>query len=531
MIDNYDEKELLNKIKELENENAKLQVEKEELRVKSNLKELVDDDYSKKISLNDYYLSKYIELHDEIFEKRHNLIINETSKINSNLVEKNQKLLELKNLDTQDSIEDVKAQIYELESKKEELDKKLEIKIIELNNLIKEINQKLVLAKSYVDEYYGNLIKHLGKASIESTIEYMDFVLSVVKNSFYDQNVEINNKIIKATYLNRNLEDFDKQVEIEKNEIDDKIKELSDFSIKEKIENITSEINELEIALKNNKQVEEELVSLFKEIKQKQIKEIINQISYMQIRDAENKEIANVLEELINVDFKQMLETIDTKTNAILKKEMEVKSLNLRKAQLSKVTDDYEKTSKELSDLESMFEIINKNIEQIEEYASYSMKAIESHSTYIKIYDEYTTLLTKKEVLEKDIEVLDEELTNLKSSRKEKILDPYARVLINELNEKIAKCESKIDQSNNLLDKTIESINLFATNKEETIIVNVINQKIKCEKSLPNLYKKQHSLSLIVNEKEEQLLALKKELDEYNLLEDKLGEMLDENIN
>ena len=34
MMNNYDEKTLLNKIKELENENAKLQIEKDELRKK-----------------------------------------------------------------------------------------------------------------------------------------------------------------------------------------------------------------------------------------------------------------------------------------------------------------------------------------------------------------------------------------------------------------------------------------------------------------------------------------------------------------
>lgn len=531
MMNNYDEKTLLNKIKELENENAKLQLEKDELRKKHEIQEVVDIDYSKPVSLNDYYLSKYIETHDEIFSKRYQNISNEKQKLESELTEQKELLTNLQSNDNDRSIEDIEAEIAELTFRKEDLDKLLEEKVIELNDLIKKINGKLVQAKAYVDEYYGNLVKHLGKASNESTLEYMDFVLSVVKNSFYDQNVEINDEMIKATYLNRNLEDLDKKIEIEKNEIDERIKAISDLSIKEKISACESKIEELEVSLKNNKQVEEELIQLFKEIKQKHIKEIFNQISYMQIRDAENKEIANVLEELIEVDFAQMLETIDTETNALLKKEMEVKSLKLRKAQLSKVEEEYEEFVKEVSNLESMFNSINQNIKQIEEYVSFAMKAIESHSTYTKVCDEYTTLLTKKEVLEKDIETLSDELILLKEQRKEKVLDPYARVLINELNENIALRESKIDRSKTLLEKVIDEINTFANTKEEIVLVNVINEKIKCEKHLPYLYKKQHSLMLIVEEKQEQLQKIKKELDEYNSLEDKLGEMLDENNN
>ena len=59
----------------------------------------------------------------------------------------------------------------------------------------------------------------------------------------------------------------------------------------------------------------------------------------------------------------------------------------------------------------------------------------------------------------------------------------------------------------------------------------IINQKIKCEKHLPSLYKKQHSLMLILEEKQDQLAKLKKELEEFNSLEEQLGEMLNENNN
>ena len=173
--------------------------------------------------------------------------------------------------------------------------------------------------------------------------------------------------------------------------------------------------------------------------KQKHIKEILDQISYMQIRDVVNKEIANSLEELIEIDFASMLETIDTTTSAKIKKDTEIKSLNLRKAQLEQVQTEYEECMKEVDNIEGLENTINNNITQIEEYATFAMKAIESHSNYQRIYDEYTSLVTKKDILIKEIDYIQDELIALRETRREKVLDPYARPIINELNENIEK--------------------------------------------------------------------------------------------
>ena len=271
-----------------------------------------------------------------------------------------------------------------------------------------------------------------------------------------------------------------------------------------------------------------ELEELFKEIKQKHIKEIRDQISYMKIRDVVNKEISNSLEELIEVDFASMLDTIDTTTSAKIKKETEIKSLNLRKAQLEQVQNEYDSFIEELGNIESLVETINKNITQIEEYAIYAMKAIESNTTYQKIYDEYSTLLTKKDVLEKDIENLEYELVSLRETRREKVLDPYARPIINELNENIAQRESKLDRSKSLLGKIEKDIEGYAKTKEDSTVVSVINEKVKCEKHLPDLYKKQRELLMIVEEKKDRLAELKKSLDEYDQLSEKLEALSNE---
>ena len=39
--------------------------------------------------------------------------------------------------------------------------------------------------------------------------------------------------------------------------------------------------------------------------------------------------------------------------------------------------------------LQSIYESINQNITQIEEYVTFAMKAIDSHAMYLKFYDEY----------------------------------------------------------------------------------------------------------------------------------------------
>lgn len=532
MMNNYDEntysKELLDKIKELENENAKLKVENQDLKNKVEVQELVDTDFSKPVSLNDYYLSKYLDTHDEIFKKRMKQILERSVFLKAEIAENECLLIDL-NESTQDfSNLNIEEEVEKLEMEKELLDKQMDQKVIELTDLIKRINNMLMDAKKYAVEYYENLVRHLGKASFDATIEYMDFILSVVRNSFYDQNVLINDEMNKASNLNKELEDFDKQIEIEKKAIDEKIKSLSDTSIKDQIESIENTIKDLKVELEQNEKFKDELEELFKDIKQKHIKEICDQISYMQIRDVVNKEIANSLEELIEIDFASMLETIDTLTSAKLKKETEIKSLNLRKAQLEQVQNEYDEFVSDLGNIEGLVETINQNIKQIEEYALYALKAIESNKTYQRIYDEYTTLLTKKDVLVKEIENLEYELVSLKETRREKVLDPYARPIINELNENIAQRESKLDRAKTQIEKISKDIDNYAKTKEETVVVTVINEKVKCEQHLPDLYNKQRELLMIVEEKKNHLSELKAKLDEYDLLTDKLEALSNE---
>ena len=86
MMNNYDERTLLNKISELENENAKLKVENQELKNKLEVQDLVDPDYNKPVSLNDYYLSKYLDTHDEIYKRRLNAILVKSNEIKDKLV-------------------------------------------------------------------------------------------------------------------------------------------------------------------------------------------------------------------------------------------------------------------------------------------------------------------------------------------------------------------------------------------------------------------------------------------------------------
>lgn len=535
MMNNNDEKiysqELLNKLTEIENENAKLKVENQGLKNKLEVHNLVETDINKPVSLNDYYISKYLDLHEEIFKNRILGIEDNNQKLKSEYDQIMTELDTLKQNDTELSLEDIEEEVLKLNNKKEELDKNLENKIIELTDLIKKINNMLIDAKRYAVEYYENLVRHLGKASTESTLEYMEFIISVARNSFYDQNVLINDEMTKASYLNKELEDLDKSIEIEKAKIDEEIVRISDATIKEKIEEYEQKSSELLERIEAGNKFKKELTELFKDIKQKHIKEILDQISYMQIRDVVNKEIANSLEELIEVDFSSMLETIDTTTSAKIKRDTEIKSLNLRKAQLDKVQAEYEECAEELGNIESLTDTINQNIKQIEEYSVYALKAIESHAGYQKIYDEYTVLITRKDMLIKEIETLEDELLSFRETRREKVLDPYARPIINELNEKIAQRESKIERSKIQLEKVEKDIVDYPKTKEDLMIVTVINDKIKCDKHLPSLYEKQRKLQMYVSEKLEALNELRKSLDEYDALTEKLEALENETNN
>ena len=125
MMNNYDEntysKELLDKIKELENENAKLKVENQDLKNKVEVQELVDTDFSKPVSLNDYYLSKYLDTHDEIFKKRMKQILERSVFLKAEIAENECLLIDL-NESTQDfSNLNIEEEVEKLEMEKERL--------------------------------------------------------------------------------------------------------------------------------------------------------------------------------------------------------------------------------------------------------------------------------------------------------------------------------------------------------------------------------------------------------------------------
>ena len=100
--------------------------------------------------------------------------------------------------------------------------------------------------------------------------------------------------------------------------------------------------------------------------------------------------------------------------------------------------------------------------------------------------------------------------------------------IINELNENIAQRESKLDRAKTQIEKISKDIDNYAKTKEETVVVTVINEKVKCEQHLPDLYNKQRELLMIVEEKKNRLSELKAKLDEYDLLTDKLEALSNE---
>ena len=82
-----------------------------------------------------------------------------------------------------------------------------------------------------------------------------------------------------------------------------------------------------------------------------------------------------------------------------------------------------------------------------------------------------------------------------------------------------------------ILEKLEREIELYPKTKEEIIVVSVICEKIKCEKHLPDLYQKQRELTMAVEDKKDHLAQLKKSLDEYDALSEKLSELENESNN
>lgn len=527
-----DEQEaLIELINNLKNQITHLSIENEELKKRLELYG-ISSNFSKPLSLTEYYLGKYLDLNETVLRSRLDKINQERNAVQK---EYNKLYALEETLNKSVSLEQLNSKCETLEEEIKTLTNESNYLISEQNHqieeLINEINNELEKVSQYTKEYYGNLLQHLGKASISSTMEYFDFVISVVQNSLYDQNVEI---IEKMNFVNSKVSQLEQLMKTYQNSIDQKNNQLE--QLKEQITNnnlqeVSVRLDELEVIIQNYIASEKELIDLFKDIKQKHIKEICNKINYLQIMEASNKEIANEIDVLIEVDYPLVLESIDTTSNAQWKRINELEKLKNRKIELEKIQHQYEEALAEYNQLQSIYESINQNITQIEEYVTFAMKAIDSHAMYLKFYDEYMALVTSEEVLVKDIEKLELEIANLKATRREKMIDPYARPLINELNENIAIRESKVERSKALLDNTRRELEEMAKSKEETILLNVIKEKLYCEKHLPDLYNRQHELMQAIDEKYGILQDLKDSLSEYEEIENKIGELLDESDN
>lgn len=196
--------QLLKDIEKLKEENLFL---KEEIRrLNSRLTGLNSTNTQVNINspLVDYYINRYLEIHDYVLNARISILDEDIQKTENNYEELTSR---------EDMLEEIAKRNQNLTIQIEELDEK-----IKQNNQSLE-NEKAtfqIIANKVTDlennlyyatlDYYNNLVSKLSIGNVYETLEYMNFVIDVLKYTLYDEVVkyldDAKNALIKLDDLN-----------------------------------------------------------------------------------------------------------------------------------------------------------------------------------------------------------------------------------------------------------------------------------------------------------------------------------------
>ncbi|MFR5891479.1 MAG: hypothetical protein ACLUG4_03070 [Bacilli bacterium] len=309
--------QLLKDIEKLKEENLFL---KEEIRrLNSRLTGLNSTNTQVNINspLVDYYINRYLEIHDYVLNARISILDEDIQKTENNYEELTSR---------EDMLEEIAKRNQNLTIQIEELDEK-----IKQNNQSLE-NEKAtfqIIANKVTDlennlyyatlDYYNNLVSKLSIGNVYETLEYMNFVIDVLKYTLYDEVVkyldDAKNALIKLDDLNileYEVKNQNITYENEKKVLSESIEVISFEETEKKLDALAYEIT-------TKKTTRSELLELFENLKKQNVKSIKDEIKHLQILEYTNQQIALKMDDIV-LNYKNNLSSVDTSSNILLNK-------------------------------------------------------------------------------------------------------------------------------------------------------------------------------------------------------------------
>lgn len=514
MIDNYEE----NNVQNFEDERVNTLEDQQ-------LKETMNPTKS---TLIDYYLGRYFEIHNYTINARISKIEEEIKRCQDDY----QKLML-----REDHLEEIASRNNEIKEKMAQIDLEIEQNnqyFLEKQNdfqekaqLVTEKENRLYLS---CNDYYQNILAKLYQNNMNDTIEYVEFVLDVLRYTAYKEVVSYLQDAKVALSIFDELNEI--ELHIKKRNLDlSKEKEtlangLETISYEETEKKLDALVDEIT----NKKTSKKELIILFNNLKKRNVKTITDEIRHFQILEYNQQQIALKMDEIV-LDFKNKLAVVDTTSNIQFTKELKLKKLKEQLQNLQPVKDEYEKTNDEYNQLLSMHQTIQNNINDIEEFISHAKKVIEVSQDFKQVVKHFADLKTKQNAYETNYDSLKIRLNNLVESRKSKLNDPYGRAELARIDEELKKVQESLSTFNSellLLNK--EMVQLKET-EQDAKVISIYEDYTNCEEQLSKLYEQQREFGSIVNDKYVYLSNLKLKVGKYDELANQIEELENENNN
>jgi hypothetical protein len=487
-----------------------------------NLKETMNPTKS---PLIDYYISRYFEIHDYVIEARLSRIDEEILKCQNDyqdLMSREDHLAEIasRNKEIQEKIEQIDLEIKQNKAyfmeKQNDFSIKAESVTAKENNLLISCN-----------DYYQNILSKLSQNNFQDTMEYVEFVLDVLKYTSYN---EVVTYLAEARIALKQLDELnDLEVQVKKKNMD-LIQEKE--TISSGLETISFEETEkkldaLAYEITNKKKSKEELANLFSKLKKQNVKNITDEIRHFQILEYNQQQIAMKMDEMV-LDYKNSLAVVDTSSNILFMKELKLKKLHEQLEVLQPLKDEYESINDEYNQLVSMHQTISRNINDIEEFISQSKKVIEVSQDFKQVVKHYSDIKNKKAAYESNYSTLRVRLSHLVESRKSKLNDPYGKIELIKIDEEIKNVQESLESFNNELLSLNNELCQLKDTEQDFRVIAIYDDYTNCEEQLPTLYEQQREFSVIVNDKYVQLSNLKLKVAKYDEIANQIEELENE---
>ena len=478
-----------------------------------------------------FYKRKYLEMFDEVYNNRLDLIAGEIANIEHDIEKysaEEQKLniredANKENLEEQAKIEKELADKYiQLEETRFSYDNKI--------TAIQNEAIKLYMIYSDYIEKYRELLTEYEIASIDQDT-FLFSIYDVVKKVItegYQISVELRQKEMEVTATinleEKSLESLQQEIQVIKTRLEALKETLHEISLEEH-EQIRNDLKQSE---KQKEVFKTEIEALYEKKKLEHLKTIQDEAIRFGFLGYASVQMSEAFEDQL-VIFRQELLSIDTSSNKTYQKEKREKMLKEELKKLRSVDEERENKEAEYNYLKNIYNDVMKKIKDIEEYNSRLMNTISSKAQYRDYLDAKKAYETDKAELVSKIKEQNKNYTMLQDKRRIAVCDPFSKTPLSEIDEEIIEAKKELDKIVALYKEKEQKYTDLSNNDLNIRIFKLIKQKEDNEKHLDTFYQQLKELKEIIDNKYDEVQELKEQLKEYQNVLMQLEELKNEN--